>query len=148
VVALRFISKKNFLNFKMATFTTIHDLQSRQEFEGNVLRLQAEAENEFEQKVLYHSNYLEYICIKLIYLTMNILLLKAEEIKEEVSNLDEDEIEQFVRNKFNNLNTLFLKRSKELEDYVIKKKPKKPVKLPEETTEEYKKRQKGKPSFR
>jgi hypothetical protein len=79
---------------------------------------------------------------------MNILLLKAEEIKDEVSNLDEDEIEQFVRNKFNNLNTLFLKRSKELEDYVIKKKPKNPVRLPEETIEDYEKRQYGKPSFR
>jgi hypothetical protein len=42
----------------MATVTvTVHDLvQSRQEFEGNTLKLQAEAENEFEQKVLYHSN--------------------------------------------------------------------------------------------
>jgi hypothetical protein len=40
----------------MATFTTIDEQQSRQEFEENVLRLRAEAESSFEEKVLYHSN--------------------------------------------------------------------------------------------
>lgn len=78
---------------------------------------------------------------------MNILLLKAEKIKEEIKDLNEDEIEQHVRNTFHNLNTLFLKRSKELEDYVIKKKPKKPVKLPKETDEEYEKKCEGKPQL-
>ncbi|CAI2192363.1 4171_t:CDS:2, partial [Funneliformis geosporum] len=100
----------------MTTITTIHDLQSREqgEFAENVLRLQSEAESEFEQK--------------------------AEKIKEEIKDLNEDEIEQHVHNTFYNLNTLFLKKSKELEDYVIKQKPKKPIKIPKEKDEEYEKK--------
>ncbi|CAG8544149.1 8884_t:CDS:2 [Acaulospora morrowiae] len=89
----------------------------RQEFRLSVIRLQADAKSEFERK--------------------------AEKIQEEVSEMNEDEIEDYVRGKFQKLNSLFLERSIDLEEYVIGKKPQKPVKNPDETNEEYQERNKA-----
>ena len=48
-----------------------------------------------------------------------------------------------MRSKFQNLNEMFLKNSKNVEELVISKKPKKPVRTPGETDEEYNKKYKG-----
>ncbi|CAG8543832.1 1430_t:CDS:2 [Ambispora leptoticha] len=79
--------------------------------EGLVIKLQTDAKNEFEQQ--------------------------TEKVQSEIENLDEDDIEQFVSDKFNKLNTLFLKKSKKVEKFVLSKRPKKPVRTAEETDEEY-----------
>ncbi|CAG8557125.1 8750_t:CDS:1, partial [Scutellospora calospora] len=58
--------------------------------------------------------------------------------RREVAELDEDDVEQYVRNKFKNLN--------EMENYILSKKPKKPAKGSHESQEEYKEKNEGKDS--
>ncbi|RGB34342.1 hypothetical protein C1646_742835 [Rhizophagus diaphanus] len=93
----------------MTMIVTVSDLQEK--FKGNVIRLQADAKSEFDKQV--------------------------GETKEKIADLDEDAIDEFVRNKFKTLNEMFLERSKQMEEYVLSKKPKKPEKTPNETNEEY-----------
>ncbi|CAB4481893.1 uncharacterized protein OCT59_029351 [Rhizophagus irregularis] len=88
---------------------TVRDLQ--EDSKENVIRLQTDAKSEFEKQV--------------------------DETKQKIANLDEDAIDEFVRNKFKTLNNMFLERSNQLEKYVLSKKPKKPEKNPNETNEEY-----------
>lgn len=71
-------------------------------------------------------------------------IFQVDETKEKIANLDEDAIDEFVRNKFKTLNDMFLERSNQLEKYVLSKKPKKPEKNPNETNEEYEHKYKGK----
>jgi len=67
---------------------------------------------------------------------------QAEKIKEEMENKDEDEIEELVRSKFQNLNNMFLSNSKSVEELVISKKPKKPIRSSQETDENTRKNMK------
>ncbi|RHZ81524.1 hypothetical protein Glove_120g159 [Diversispora epigaea] len=87
------------------------------EVRDGVIRLQHEAKNAFEKE--------------------------TEKVKEKIETLSEDQVEDFVRNKFQNLNEMFLKHSKTIEELVISKKPKKPVKNPNETEEEFMKKYKA-----
>ncbi|PKY53193.1 hypothetical protein RhiirA4_471266 [Rhizophagus irregularis] len=88
---------------------TVRDLQV--DSKENVIRLQTNAKSEFEKQV--------------------------DETKEKIANLDEDAIDEFVRNKFKTLNDMFLERSNQMEKYVLSKKPKKPEKNPNETNKEH-----------
>lgn len=61
-------------------------------------------------------------------------LFQVEKIQRAME-LREDELEQYVRDKFKELNTLFLKGSKDVEDFVIRTIPKKSV-VPSEIDDE------------
>jgi hypothetical protein len=80
------------------------------------------------------------------FLTIMYNIFQTEKLQHELAEMDENGIDQFVRNKFRNLNEMLLARSKDMEDYVISQKPKKPEKNPNETKEEYEKRYEGKVS--
>ncbi|KAG9302057.1 hypothetical protein G9A89_021101 [Geosiphon pyriformis] len=95
---------------------------ARQGVQKLVLVLQNDAKSEFDEKV--------------ILLFMDVTF-QAKKVQEEVENMNADEMEEFVHKRFEALNTLFLEKSKKIEEYVISKKPTKPVKTPNETEEEY-----------
>ena len=80
------------------TITTLES--SKDETKRNILRLQQQAETQFNAA--------------------------AKDIKEKVEDLKEDEIDDFVNNNFDQLNATFLGHSNNLRQDVLKKKPKKP----------------------
>ncbi|CAG8501483.1 7973_t:CDS:2 [Dentiscutata erythropus] len=93
--------------------TAFSKLTHQNEVRDSVVKLQAEAKNEFENQ--------------------------AEKITKEVEDKSEEEIDDFVRNKFVKLNDIFLENSKMVENLIISRKPKKPVRTPQQTDEKYNK---------
>ncbi|CAG8627303.1 6645_t:CDS:2 [Paraglomus occultum] len=64
---------------------------------------------------------------------------QSEKIEADVENLsdDDDEVDKFVHEMFDDLNDLIIKKSKEAENYILSKKPTAPERNSYETDEEY-----------
>ncbi|CAG8656716.1 17396_t:CDS:2 [Acaulospora morrowiae] len=93
----------------MATTTLIRHRE--EEVQECVIKLQTKAKSEFEKQ--------------------------AREIKEEVEEMNEDQVEDYVHHKFQNLNAMFLENSRIVEELVLSKRPKKPVRHAGLISEEY-----------
>ncbi|CAG8615779.1 6324_t:CDS:2 [Paraglomus brasilianum] len=62
---------------------------------------------------------------------------QSEKVQAEFENLNEKEVKELVRQMFKNVNDMYIKRSKEIENYIIRKMPTVPARGSYKTNEEY-----------